>query len=66
MKSHGSLRSESMPVARLPAPDWFLRDSAWDDVIWILAPTNLLEERRACCIRWDFTLPSGRRFTDSC
>jgi len=66
MKSHGSLRSESMPVARLPAPDWFLRDSAWDDVIWILAPTNLLEERPACCIRWDFTLPSGRRFTDSC
>jgi integrase len=48
-----------------PERDWFLRDSAWDDVVWIFAPTNVLEEERPHRIRWDFTLPSGRRFTDA-
>jgi hypothetical protein len=43
---------------------WFLRGSAWDDVVWVFAPTNLLEEERPCRIRWDFIVPSGRRFTD--
>ena len=43
---------------------WFLRDSGWDDVVWRLAPTNVLEEERPRTIYWDFPLPSGRRFTD--
>jgi len=43
---------------------WFLRDSAWADVVWKFAPTNLLEEERPWQIRWDFVVPSGRRFTD--
>ena len=43
---------------------WFLRDSDWDDVAWTFAPTSLLEEEHPHRIRWDFTLPSGRRFTD--
>ena len=46
------------------ARSWFLHGSSWEDIVWILAPTNLLEEERPCRIRWDFTLPSGRRFTD--
>ena len=46
-----------------PARDWFLRDSRWDDVQWVLAPTNALLEDRPVVIRWDFTLPNGRRFT---
>jgi integrase len=65
MRSQGTLRSERSAVAaQQPAPDWFLRDSRWDDVVWILTPTNLLEERRVWSIRWGFTLPSRRRFTD--
>jgi len=44
--------------------DWFLSGSLWDDVVWSFAPTNVLEEREPHRIRWDFTLPSGRRFTD--
>jgi integrase len=44
--------------------DWFLRDSCWDDSVWIFAPTNVLEERAPPRIRWDFMLPSGQCFTD--
>lgn len=44
--------------------DWFLRDSAWGDACWLLAPTNLLEEEAPQRIRWDFSLPSGGLFTD--
>jgi integrase len=44
--------------------DWFLRDSAWGDAVWALAPTNLLEEGRMPLIRWGFPMPSGRCFTD--
>jgi len=44
--------------------DWFLRDSRWEDPLWVFAPTNVLEEREPQRIPWDFTLPSGRRFTD--
>jgi len=66
MNTHGSLRSERVSVAPgLPPRDWFLRDSSWDDIVWILAPTNVLEERRVWSIRWDFTLPHGQRFTDT-
>ena len=43
---------------------WFLRDSAWDDVVWTFAPTNVLEEERPRSVRWDFMMPSGRCFTD--
>jgi integrase len=42
---------------------WFLRDSAWDDVVWSFEPTNLLEEERPCHIRWDFVVSGKRRFT---
>jgi hypothetical protein len=45
------------------ARDWFLRDSHWDDAQWVLAPTTALHEDRPVVIRWDFTLPNGRRFT---
>jgi integrase len=43
--------------------DWFLRDSHWDDVQWVLAPTSAVHEDRPVVIRWDFTLPNARRFT---
>jgi integrase len=57
-------------VAPAPAPvdsarhDWFLRDSNWHDVVWLFTPTNTLEHENLVRIRWDFPLPSGRRFTD--
>src|SRR2546427_4642081 len=44
--------------------DWFLRDSRWEDPLWVFAPTNVLEEREPARIRWDFILPSTQRFTD--
>ncbi len=44
---------------------WFLRDSNWEDVVWILAPTNALDEREPVRLRWDFALRDGRRFTDA-
>jgi integrase len=47
------------------ARDWFLRDSRWDDPLWLFAPTNLLEEETPPRILWDFILPKGGRFTDS-
>jgi integrase len=43
---------------------WFLRDSFWQDALWIFTPTNALENEHPVSIRWDFSLPSGRRFTD--
>lgn len=46
------------------ARDWFLRDSSWHDAVWIMTPTNALEQERPVRILWGFTLPSGRRFTD--
>jgi integrase len=46
------------------ARDWFLRNSAWHDDVWIFTPTNLLERDRPVSIGWSFALPSGRRFTD--
>ena len=45
--------------------DHFLRSSNWGDILWIFAPTNVLEEERPVRIQWDFLLPSGRRFTDA-
>ena len=45
--------------------DWFLRDSKWRDVVWTFTPTNALEHERPVRILWDFSLPSGRRFTDA-
>ncbi len=43
---------------------WFLLDSAWHDPVWRSKPTNVLEESRPVRLRWGFTLPSGRCFTD--
>ncbi len=43
---------------------WFLMDSAWDDPVWVLRPTNALEELKPICLHWNFALPSGLRFTD--
>jgi integrase len=44
--------------------DWFLRDSRWEDPLWVFAPTNVLEEREPARVQWDFILPSAQRFTD--
>ena len=52
------------PVQRAPKRDWFLRGSTWQDVVWVLAPTSLLEEEHPAQIRWDFRLSHRRRFTD--
>jgi hypothetical protein len=43
---------------------WFLKDSAWDDPVWVLRPTNALEETKPMRVDWTFSLPSGLRFTD--
>jgi hypothetical protein len=51
--------ADPKPLAR----DWFLKDSQWQDALWIFAPTNVLEEREPARIRWDFRLSSGRCFT---
>ena len=49
-----------------PAADrgWFLLDCAWHDAIWILRPTNVLEERRPVRLVWGFSMPDDRLFTD--
>ena len=49
------------------ARDWFLCDSSWEDAVWIMTPTNALDQEHPVhCTRilWGFLLPSGRRFTD--
>ena len=46
------------------ARESILLDCRWEDAIWTLKPTNLLEQASPERIRWDFELPSGRRFTD--
>jgi len=63
--------SAPVDVARVAAADgsrardWFLMHSHWDDVLWNFASTNVLEHEHPVRVRWDFTLPSGRRATDS-
>ena len=52
--------SEPAPLDR----SWFLKDSAWDDPVWVLRPTNALEETKPIRVDWNFSLPSGLRFTD--
>ena len=47
-----------------PQQGWFLRDSSWDDAVWIMKPTNALEQESPVRIIWGFVLPSGRRFSD--
>ena len=65
----------TVPIFRaaLPAPeplhqarkrDWFLRGSTWRDVVWVFAPSSLLEEDHPVRIRWDFRFSHRRRFTD--
>jgi hypothetical protein len=48
-----------------PRRDWFLRDSHWHDDVWVFTPTNALEQEHPVRLRWDFSLPSGRSFTDA-
>jgi len=48
------------------AREYFLIDSRWHDARWRFAPTNALDLEHPVEIRWDFTLPSGRRFIDPC
>ncbi len=56
---------DAQPCERLSADrTWFLLDSAWHDPVWIFKPTNALEESSPVRLRWSFTLPSGRCFTD--
>ena len=43
---------------------WFLKDSSWNDPIWVFAPTSLLEAERPRRIHWDFPLTKGQCFTD--
>ena len=43
---------------------WFLLDCAWNDAVWTLRPTNLLEEPRPVRLLWGFSMPNGRVFTD--
>ena len=43
---------------------WFLLDCAWNDVVWTLRPTNLLEEPRPVRLLWGFSMPNDRVFTD--
>jgi integrase len=66
------MTGRSAPASIAPAPagsnskgrDWFLRDSRWHDDLWVFTPTNALEHERPVRIRWSFSLPSGRCFTD--
>jgi integrase len=46
------------------ARESILLNCQWHDPAWTLKPTNALEQVRPERIRWDFELPSGRRFTD--
>lgn len=66
--SQKTLRPETPAPPLLSAAtasrDWFLRNSHWDDVRWVLAPTNAHQEDRPIIIRWDFSLPNGLQFTD--
>jgi integrase len=43
---------------------WFLKDSSWNDPIWVFAPTSLLEVERPQRVHWDFPLSKGQCFTD--
>jgi integrase len=59
-----SSRAPKGPPTQSLDRTWFLRSAVWGDSIWTFAPTNVLEESHPVRIRWDFTLPSGGRFTD--
>ncbi|MDE0488600.1 MAG: hypothetical protein OXI07_05340 [Gammaproteobacteria bacterium] len=43
---------------------WFLLDCAWNDAVWTLRPTSVLEEPRPVRLVWGFSMPNGRVFTD--
>ena len=60
-------QSPSQVPKAQPAPvdrAWFLLGSSWHDTLWVLKPTNALEESRPVRLHWNFTLASGRCFTD--
>jgi hypothetical protein len=46
------------------ARESILLNCQWHDPAWTLKPTNALEQGQPERVRWDFQLPSGRRFTD--
>ena len=46
------------------ARESILLNCRWHDPAWTLKPTNALEQVQPERVRWDFELPSGRRFTD--
>jgi integrase len=58
-------RARHAPAAIAAATrESILIDCRWTDAAWTLRPTNVLEQACPARIRWDFELPSGRRFTD--
>lgn len=63
-----SSRSPTQPdrLAQQPKEQrtWFLRGSPWDDPVWILEPTSVLEEDSPVRLNWRFSLPKGGYFTD--
>src|SRR5579871_5352563 len=59
-----STRAQPSAVITVAARESILIDCRWTDAAWTLKPTNVLEQACPERIRWDFELPSGRRFTD--
>ena len=67
MRASESSKPRTGSAAERPADPqraWFLVDSTWDDPVWVLKPTNALEEAKSVRLDWSFALPSGGRFTD--
>lgn len=60
--AHLSGRSDEQAASTDRA--WFLLDCVWQDVVWVLRPTNVLEEHRPVRLLWGFSMPNGRAFTD--
>jgi integrase len=44
--------------------DYFLRNSRWDDDVWVFTPTTRLEELSQLRVRWNFEVEPGVLFTD--
>lgn len=43
---------------------WFLLNCAWHDQVWVLQPTNKLEEPRPLRLNWRFQMSDDGYFTD--
>jgi integrase len=59
-KARGARAAQPAPIDHA----WFLLDSTWRDTVWVFKPTNALEEASPVRLHWNFTLASGRCFTD--